>query len=116
MFEPDLESQPKCAIFNLDGKLSLEETAHLRKAFWEVIHNQTSGRLILNFEKVPKLNPSVISLLVATKNVVARAHGQLILVGLKPNHMQFLERTHLHQYFEIRPDLDSCLEETTAGN
>ena len=108
MFEPDLETHPGSAIFHLDGKLSLEETANLRKAFWEVIHHRTLGRLILNFENVPKLNPSVISLLVATKNVVARSHGQLILVGLKPNHQQFLERTHLYQYFEIEPDIESC--------
>jgi len=115
MFEPDLHTHPKCAIFNLDSTLSLEETANLRKAFWEVIHEKTVDHLIINVENVPKLNPSVISLLVATKNVVARSRGKLILVGLKPNHKQFLERMHLYQYFDIRQDIEGCFQEAAGS-
>lgn len=109
MYSQKLHNQATDVVFHLEGVLTLEDTAGLRQAFWEAINQHPVKRLIVNFEQVPKIDSAVISLLVATKNVVARIQASLILVGLRDSHKQFLERTHLHRYFEVQPDLETCL-------
>lgn len=109
MFNLELYHDGADAVFHLQGVQSLEDTANLRKAFWDVMNQHPMQRLIVNFEHVPQIDSAVISLLVATKNAVTRFQATMILVGLADSHRNFLEKTQLHRYFEIQPDLASCL-------
>jgi len=106
------------AIFRLTGKMDLEGTANLRKTFWERLTQAAIAKLILDLEGVPELEPSAVSLLVATKNVVAKWKCQLILTGLQPENHQLLEQTKLLTYFDVRDSIEDALQSDrleTAG-
>ena len=103
----------RAAVFHLNGTLGLEETAMLRKAFWKCINRDLAEKLILNLEGVPTLEPSAISLFIATKNVVSKRKGHLILVGIQKPNFQLLEQTHLIKFFDIRPGLEDVWQEGT---
>lgn len=109
MFKTSFVDSPRQAIFQLEGSLSLEVAATLRKSFWEVINSQHIEYLVIDFSRVPQIDPATVSLLVATKNVVARISATLVLVGLKPSHFAFLEKLNLHRYFDTHPTLDAFL-------
>ena len=104
------------AVFSLVGDLSLEATATLRRVFWECINGNDVGKLVLDLSSISSLDSTMISLFVATKNVVAKRRGRLVLVGLKPADYQLLEQTHLHHYFDIRQDLSAALNEEEAAS
>ena len=114
MFRIDLRNESTDIIFQLKGTLCLEDTAMLRKAFWNAINQYPIKRLILDFARVPTIDSSVISLLVATKNLVGKNHGDLILVHLNGSHKQFLEQIHLFGYFHIQSDLETCLSQPST--
>ena len=111
MLEYRREERGDIAIFFLSGAFGLEEMAELRGVFWACIHEGSIKKLILDLSMVPSLDCSAISLFVATKNVVAKKKGQLILVGINPTNYALLERTHLDHYFDIRADVAEALEE-----
>lgn len=113
MFKTEFLNNQQVAIFDIQGHISLDATAALRKAFWEAINTYPLTSVVLNFQKVPKIDSTIVSLLVATKNVVARIHADLILIGLQPGHQAFLERLNLHHYFQIFPDLETFLNQPT---
>ncbi len=103
------ETRDRMVVFHLEGSLSLEETAALRQVFWECINASPVSRLILNLALVDRLDSSVISLFVATKNVISKRDGELVLAGLNARNYAMLEDTNLHQYFDIRRDVDDAM-------
>ena len=109
MFDYSDELTGDTAIFKLRGIMDLEGTAALRKTFWERFTNGSVSTLILDLSGVPLLEPSAVSLLVATKNVVAKWKGRLILTGLRKENMQLLEQTNLVNYFDIRASNEEAL-------
>ncbi|CAM2067875.1 STAS domain-containing protein [Sulfidibacter corallicola] len=110
MFKYEKTRRDEAAIFFLQGRVGLEETAVMRKAFWECIVEENPGCLIVDLSGVPALDSSVISLLVATKNAIGKRRGHLLLSGLRRDSYQLFEQTNLHQYFEIRRTLDEAVE------
>ncbi len=110
MLEYTKEVRGNAAVFTLTGPLGLEETAQLRKIFWHCINEERLGKLILDLKRVPLLDCSAVSLFVATKNVVAKRRGQLILVGSLKDFFLF-ERTHLDHYFDIRASVAEAMSD-----
>ena len=110
------EQQPvgQAMVFSLTGVMDLEETAQLRRAFWDAIHQSRSRKLIVDLKKVPSLAPSAISLFVATKNMVFKKKGRLVLVGLNESAYGLLEEANLDEYFDIRTTVEEGLAEPIA--
>ena len=102
-------------VIALKGPLDLEKGAHLREVFWECIQKEGATKLIVDLAMVPELDPSTISLLVSTKNVVAKKRGRFTLSGITKQGLALLEQTHLTHYFDISPTLDEALSTQNAG-
>lgn len=109
MFNFVKEVRGSVLVFHLEGSLSLEETAALRQVFWECINAAPVTRLILNLALVDRLDSSVISLFVATKSVISKRDGCLVLVGMNARNYAMLEDTNLHHYFDIRGDVEEAM-------
>ncbi|MBO1320066.1 STAS domain-containing protein [Acanthopleuribacter pedis] len=95
----------KDAIFQLSGALGLEETAALRPVFWETMQETEAERIIVDLKAVSRLDASMISLFVATKNGLTKRRRRLILCGMKREIFQVFEQTNLNAYFDIRKEM-----------
>jgi len=107
-FNFEMEITGDIAVFHLRGRPSLGETADLRKTFWDCISQGPVKKLILELSGVSPLDPSAISLFIATKNVVSKHHGQLVLTGISEESHALLQQTHLLNYFEICDNLEEA--------
>ena len=97
-------------VFRLRGRLSLSQGADLRKQFWEAVYGGRTRKLILELSGVSELDPSTISLFIATRHMVDKRHGRLLLAGLNEAHYQVLSRTSLLDYFDICETVAEALE------
>ena len=111
MLEIIKERLDEAAVFHLSGRINLEKTAQLREMFWICLDQERVKKLIIDLAGVPSLDPSSVSLLVSTKNVVTKYRAELVLVGLNSGNYAMLEKTHLHFYFDIRANVAQALEE-----
>ena len=98
-------------VIALIGPLDLEAGSILRGVFWECIQQESTARLVIDLTRIARLDPSTISLLVSTRNVVGKKRGRLILTGIAEEHLGLLEQTHLTSYFEICPTLPEALSD-----
>lgn len=95
------EIQPgEKATITLVGAQTLEELAHLRTALWELL-NQGSKELCVNFAQRDKLDPSIISLLVSTKNLATKFKAELRLEDLNDNCLAVFEELNMTEYFDL---------------
>lgn len=100
-FTFDVTETDDTVTFQLRGRLRLEDTAHLRKAFWECLHKGGARNLILELSQVPRLEASAVSLFVATRNVVAKRKGKLVLRGVQHGNGKLLLEAGLDKYFDL---------------
>lgn len=111
MFEFGYIRDRETATFLLQGEMSLEDSFHLRQAFFEALQEESPpGKLVVDFRKVKRIDSAMISLLVATKNVTKRHKASLHLINVSAKEMRLFHQTSLDRYFDIEP-----LEETSAS-
>lgn len=91
-------------IFLLSGELGLEETAALRPLLWSVMEEPAVTRVIIDLTAAKRVDASVISLFVATKNGLSKRRRRLLLCGMKREIFQLFEQTNLNAYFDIRKE------------
>jgi len=105
-FDFEERREGETVVFGLKGRITLEGAARLRKAFWDALHDVPTRTLILQLDEVPSLDPSALSLFVATKNVAAKRRAELVLEGLSKPNRELLARIHLLEYFSVRDATD----------
>lgn len=111
MFEFGYIRDQETASFLLQGEMSLEDSFHLRQAFFEALQEDPPpGRLVVDFRQVQRIDSAMISLLVATQNVTKRHNASLHLVNVSAKEMRLFHQTSLDRYFDIEP-----LEERSAS-
>jgi anti-anti-sigma factor len=104
MFEFDSVRDRESALFMLRGEMSMEDSFHLRQAFFKALqHEPPPGRLVVDFRQVKRIDSAMISLLVATKNVAKRHGAGLHLTNVPPREMRLFHQTNLDRYFDIQP-------------
>jgi anti-anti-sigma factor len=109
MLEFTRQAHGDAVVFILSGKIGLAESARLRKVFWDCLTEENAKKIVVDLSQVPVLDSSSISLLVATKNIATKKHGELVLVGLNEANRTFLENANLDFYFDIRVDVEEGL-------
>lgn len=109
MFEFGLIRDQESALFMLQGEMTLEDSFHLRQAFFEALQMEPPPqRLVVDFRRVKRIDPAMVSLLVATKNVAERHQARLSLINVPPREMRLFHQTNLDRYFDIEPLVDSA--------
>lgn len=104
MFEFACARDQQSAVFILKGEMSLEDSFHLRQAFFEALQETPApDQIIVDFSKVNRIDSAMISLLVATKNVAKRHAANLRLINVPPKEMRLFHQTNLDRYFDIEP-------------
>lgn len=104
MGQYSVETRGSDKIFQLSGELGLEETAALRPLLWSVMEEPEVTRVIIDLTGAKRVDASVISLFVATKNGLGKRRRRLLLCGMKREIFQLFEQTNLNAYFDIRKE------------
>jgi len=109
MFKETVECQGDCLVLRLEGKPNLTDIARMRRTFWEGLTEKGVKRIVVDASGATALTSAAVSLLVAAKNLVSRMQAELVLTGIHGESRQFLERTHLVGFFDIRANLSDAL-------
>lgn len=111
MFEPRFLSEGRVALFDISRLPSLEESAKLREAFWRTSQADVQ-KLVIDISKLRRLDATLISLLVSSKNLATRQKVSLsVLVDPRKEAVNTFKQTHLNHYFDLRTRLEDILDE-----
>ena len=95
----------------------IEEPSMMDVKVIEALHARVAAllgggrlRLVIDFEEVLYISSSMVGVLVAARQDVAKAHGELVLCGLNGRLLELLKLTRLLPMFTIEPDARAALE------
>ncbi|MFC1635786.1 STAS domain-containing protein [Planctomycetota bacterium] len=78
-----------------------EQVSELQKAIKEVIEENKSKQLILDFTNIKLINSVLLNLLIRVRKEAHKVGGQLRLSNLDPNLHRVLDLTQLTKVFDI---------------
>ena len=110
MFKYNISHQDQTTVFELIGQMSLEDSFHLRQAFFDEIKDAKPAVMIVDFSQVCKADAAMLSLLIATKNVVERHGARFVLRSIPQQEMLLFQNTSMNRYFEIEDDMRNKLD------
>lgn len=95
-------------VIDVKGSLTIGHDARMREAVGEAL---TGGarNIVLDLERVTRLDSSGVGELVAAHTSVTRGGGRLLLVGLSPRLATILQITHLMGVLETYDDAPAAL-------
>lgn len=108
-------------IIDLDGEIDYADSKSLEQYILENA-SDPSASVVLNFERVPFMNSSALSLLVRIMQTLAERERKLFIMNLNSTVLGLLEMTGVKRYFnmihsetvltekEKKKDLDNELE------
>jgi anti-anti-sigma factor len=97
-------------VMTLDGELTADNAAALRKAAEERIDNRQIVDFIVDLEKADFVDSEGLETLLWLKGRCDDLSGQVKLVGLQAECAKILEITRLEHRFECTKDLPSALK------
>ena len=95
-------------VIDVTGRVTVGLDAQLRDAIQEA-RDAGARNILLNMDRVTKLDSSGIGELVAAHNAISEEGGRLILVALSERIAAILQITQLLGVIESFPDADSAL-------
>jgi anti-anti-sigma factor len=104
------EDYNNVCVMSLDGDLSGDAIADVRKTVEERIDTRQIVDFVLDFEKSGFFDSEGLEALLWLKRKSEDLFGQLKLVNLDENCKKILEITRLEHRFECHPDLPSALK------
>jgi anti-anti-sigma factor len=104
------EDYNNVCVVSLDGDLSGEANAIVRKMADERVDHRQIVDFVIDFEKSGFFDSEGLETLIWLKRRCEDLFGQLKLVNLDDNCKKILEITRLEHRFECHPDLPSALK------
>jgi anti-anti-sigma factor len=104
------EDYNNVCVLSLDGDLSGEANAIVRKLADERVDNRQIVDFVIDFEKAGFFDSEGLETLLWLKRRCEDLFGQLKLVNLDENCKKILEITRLEHRFESHPDLPAALK------
>ncbi len=106
----DLNTQDKTGftVLNLKGKLSLDSAAELKDRIQKYLEKPSSG-IILNFEKVPEIDSSGLSIIVAIHKQLAQVSDHLALSQVNLRIQELFTLTKLDRFLLLAHDDEDAM-------
>ena len=104
------EDYNNVCVMSLDGDLSGESIAEVRKTAEERVDQRQIVDFVLDFEKSGFFDSEGLETLLWLKRKSEDLFGHLKLVNIDENCKKILEITRLEHQFECHPDLPSALK------
>ncbi|WP_141576350.1 STAS domain-containing protein [Actinomadura sp. WMMA1423] len=100
------------AVVAVAGEIDLRTAGPLRDLLVET-HGRLPGarprRLVADFAGVPFCDAAGLGALVAARNQISAAGGEIALAGVRPAQLRLLKITGLHRLFAIHRDVETAL-------
>ncbi|MBF0503625.1 MAG: STAS domain-containing protein [Candidatus Omnitrophica bacterium] len=93
----------------LNGELNMDNVSRVREAFKKVLKEKKS-RVIVDFDKVPFVDSSGISLLLEIVQSFAKVNGRMCLCHVNKKIISVFEITKVHKLFNIFDSHEDALE------
>jgi len=100
----------KVSVIAVDGDLTADTAAALRKAIDERVESKQLVDFIIDLEKTPFIDSEGLETLLWLKRRCDDLFGQVKLVNLDDNCRKILEITRLDHRFECQQDLAAALK------
>ncbi len=101
-------------VIDVTGRVTIGPDAMMRDAIHEAV-NEGARNIVLNMERVTKLDSSGIGELVAAHTTISSQGGRLLLVGLSDKIASVLQITNLLGVLELYSDADAALATLEGG-
>jgi len=108
-------SQDDTAVLEIAGRVTIGHDAKMREAIDEAIEGGAKN-ILLNMQRVSKIDSSGIGELVAAHNRITDAGGRLLLVSLSDRLGTLLQITNLMGVLETYEDIEDALSSLQAGS
>lgn len=108
-------SQDDTAVLEIAGRVTIGHDAKMREAIDEAIEGGAKN-ILLNMQRVSKIDSSGIGELVAAHNRITDAGGRLLLVSLSDRLGTLLQITNLMGVLETYDDIEDALSSLQAGS
>ncbi|XRQ15880.1 STAS domain-containing protein [Actinomadura welshii] len=96
------------AVVAVNGEIDLRTADTLRARLVE-LHGSGPRRLVADFSAVPFCDAAGLGALVAARNQIAAAGGEIVLVGVRPAQRRLLRITGLQRLFAVYADVRGAL-------
>lgn len=96
------------AVAAVSGEIDLR-TADMLRAKLVELHASGPSRLVADFTAVPFCDAAGLGALVAARNQIAAAGGEIVLAGVRPAQLRLLRITGLHRLFAVHSDVRDAL-------
>lgn len=108
-------SQDETVVLEIAGRVTIGHDAKMREAIDGAIESGAKN-ILLNMQRVSKIDSSGIGELVAAHNRITDAGGRLLLVSLSDRLGTLLQITNLMGVLETYEDIEDALSSLQAGS
>lgn len=96
------------AVVAVTGEIDLRTADTLRARLVE-LHASGPRRLVADFSAVPFCDAAGLGALIAARNQIAAAGGEIVLAGVRPAQLRLLHITGLQRLFAVHADVRGAL-------